>query len=74
MTKSDAPDCRKSHASRLAAEFRRKAEQCARLADGAVPPGVADTLRLMAEEYEERAVRLDGGAPPCGAAAVPAPA
>jgi hypothetical protein len=44
-----------------AADLRRRAEQCARLADGAVPPDVADELRLIAEEYEARAARLEAG-------------
>jgi hypothetical protein len=53
------------HAVRIAggaADLRRRAEQCARLADGAVPPDVADELRLIAEEYEARAARLDAAA------------
>jgi hypothetical protein len=52
------------HAVRVAggaADLRRRAEQCARLADGAVPPDVADELRLIAEEYEAHAARLEAG-------------
>ena len=40
-------------------ELRRKAAQCARLANGAVSHEVANALRLMAEEYEAEAARCE---------------
>jgi hypothetical protein len=68
MTMKSVPTACRFQVSRLMADFRRKADQCARLADGAVPHDVADALRLMAEEYEGRAARLEAKAPPRGAA------
>jgi hypothetical protein len=40
-------------------ELRRKADQCLRLANGAVPNDVAEWLGRLAEEYEEEAIRLE---------------
>jgi hypothetical protein len=40
-------------------ELRRKAAQCLRLANGAVPNDVADWLHRLAAEYEDEARRLE---------------
>jgi hypothetical protein len=60
---SHAPKGHDRRLARLSATLRRRAEQCARLADGAVPLGVAAELRRIAEEYEARAARLETALP-----------